>query len=143
MLIGEYRHNLDAKGRVAIPVKFRSKFDDEIIITRGIDNCLFGYTKSEWEKMVEKVTQLPFSQRDSRAFSRLLLAGAVESEIDGQGRVLIPEYLRTYAKLQKKVVMVGVHSRIEIWDHDAWIAYQKGSEENAEDIAERLSDLGI
>ena len=93
--------------------------------------------------MVEKVTQLPFSQRDSRAFSRLLLAGAVESEIDGQGRVLIPEYLRTYAKLQKKVVMVGVHSRIEIWDHDAWIAYQKGSEENAEDIAERLSDLGI
>jgi MraZ protein len=143
MLIGEYRHNLDAKGRTAIPAKFRSKLSEGLVITRGIDNCLFGYSKTEWEKVVEKITKLPISQKDSRAFSRLMLSGAVEAEIDSQGRVLIPEYLRKYAKLEKKIVIFGVQSRIEIWDEKTWESYKTQSEENAEEIAERLSDLGI
>lgn len=143
MLIGEYRHNLDNKGRTAIPAKFRNKFTEGLVITRGVDNCLFGFSKAEWEKMVEKITSLPISQKDSRAFARLILAGAVEVEIDSQGRILIPEYLRKYAILEKRIVITGIHNRIEIWSEKTWEAYKNQSEENAEEIAERLSDLGI
>lgn len=143
MLIGEYRHNLDSKGRTAIPAKFRNKFSEGLVITRGVDNCLFGFTKVEWEKVVEKITALPISQKDSRAFARLILSGAVEIEVDGQGRVLIPEYLRKYAGLEKRIVIAGVHTRIELWAETVWEEYKKQSEENAQEIAERLSDLGI
>ncbi|GIW66465.1 MAG: transcriptional regulator MraZ [Candidatus Parcubacteria bacterium] len=143
MLLGEFKHNLDNKGRVSIPAKFRNKFSDGIIITRGIDNCLFGFTKEEWGKVVNKLINLPISQSTARAFSRLMLSGAFETEIDSQGRVLIPETLRKYANLDKKVVIVGVYSRIEIWNEDKWESYKKQSEESSEEIAERLSDLGI
>jgi MraZ protein len=143
MLLGEFNHNLDNKGRLLIPAKFRNKFSDGIIITRGIDNCLFGFPRDEWEKVVAKLTNLPISQANARAFSRLMLSGAFETEIDNQGRILIPEILRKYANLNKKVVIVGVYSRIEIWDKEKWENYKKQSEENSEEIAERLSDLGI
>ena len=143
MLIGEYKHNLDAKGRMAIPAKFRNKFSEELVITKGIDSWLFGFEKIEWEKMVEKLTALPITQKDSRAFARLMLAGATVAEIDSQGRILIPEYLRKYANLEKRIVIAGIHSRIEIWGEKEWEEYKKQSEENSEEIAERLSDLGI
>jgi MraZ protein len=143
MLIGEFKHNLDQKGRVSIPAKFRQKFAEGLILTRGIDQCVFGFPKSEWEKVVNKITNLPLSQANARAFARLMLSGAFEAEIDNQGRVLIPEVLRKYAHLEKKVVIVGMHNRIEIWDEKKWEEYKKQSEENSEEIAERLSDLGI
>jgi len=143
MIIGEFKHNLDDKGRLLIPAKFRPKFSEGIVITRGIDNCLFGFTKEEWEKVVNKLVSLPISQANARAFSRLMLSGAFETEIDNQGRILIPEILRQYANLRKKVVIVGVYTRIEIWDENNWENYKKQSEENSEEIAERLSDLGI
>jgi MraZ protein len=143
MLIGEFKHNLDQKGRVSIPAKFRQKFAEGLILTRGIDQCVFGFPKPEWEKVVNKITNLPLSQANARAFARLMLSGAFEAEIDNQGRVLIPEVLRKYAHLEKKVVIVGMHNRIEIWDDKKWEEYKKQSEENSEEIAERLSDLGI
>jgi MraZ protein len=143
MLIGEFKHNLDQKGRVSIPAKFRQKFAEGLILTRGIDQCVFGFPKPEWEKVVNKITNLPLSQANARAFARLMLSGAFEAEIDNQGRVLIPEVLRKYAHLEKKVVIVGMHNRIEIWDERKWEEYKKQSEENSEEIAERLSDLGI
>ena len=143
MLLGEFKHNLDNKGRVSIPAKFRSKFSEGIVITRGIDNCLFGFTKEEWDKVVNKLMNLPISQSTARAFSRLILSGAFETEIDSQGRILIPETLRKYANLVKRVVIVGVYSRIEIWNENNWESYKKQSEENSQEIAERLSDLGI
>lgn len=143
MLIGEYRHSVDIKGRVAIPSKFRQDFYTGLILTKGVDTCLFGFTRPEWEKVVEKITQLPLSQANSRAFARLLLSGAFETEIDKQGRILIPEHLRRYADIVKRVVIVGIQSRIEIWDEKKWEAYRQASEDNAEEIAERLGDLGI
>jgi MraZ protein len=143
MLIGEFKHNLDQKGRVSIPAKFRQKFAEGLILTRGIDQCVFGFPKPEWEKVVNKITNLPLSQANARAFARLILSGAFEAEIDNQGRVLIPEVLRKYAHLEKKVVIVGMHNRIEIWDEKKWEEYKKQTEENSEEIAERLSDLGI
>ncbi len=143
MLIGEFKHNLDQKGRVSIPAKFRQKFAEGLILTRGIDQCVFGFPKPEWEKVVNKITNLPLSQANARAFARLMLSGAFEAEIDNQGRVLIPEVLRKYAHLEKRVVIVGMHNRIEIWDEKKWEEYKKQSEENSQEIAERLSDLGI
>jgi MraZ protein len=143
MLIGEFKHNLDQKGRVSIPAKFRQKFAEGLILTRGIDQCVFGFPKPEWEKVVNKITNLPLSQANARAFARLMLSGAFEAEIDNQGRVLIPEVLRKYAHLEKKVVIVGMYNRVEIWDEKKWEEYKKQSEENSQEIAERLSDLGI
>ncbi len=143
MLIGEFRYNIDQKGRLMIPAKFRAKFGVEAIITKGLETCLFIFPKDEWEKVVEKILKLPLSKADSRAFTRLMLAGAYESPIDNQGRILIPEYLRNYAKLSKKVVIIGLYSRIEVWDEKVWEEYQQESESQAQEIAEKLSDLGI
>lgn len=143
MLIGEYKHNLDNKGRIALPAKFKNKFIDGIILTRGIDQCIFGFPKEEWEKVVKKISELPLSQSNARAFARLILAGAYEAEIDNQRRILIPENLRKYANLEKRVVIVGMHTRIEIWSEENWEEYKKKSEESAQEIAEKLSDLGI
>ena len=143
MLIGEYKYNLDNKGRVALPTKFKNKFAEGLILTRGIDQCIFGFPKEEWEKVVKKISELPLSQANARAFARLILSGAYEAEIDNQRRVLIPESLRKYAGLERRVVIVGMHTRIEIWDEKKWEEYKKQSEESSEEIAERLSDLGI
>jgi MraZ protein len=143
MLIGEFHYNIDQKGRLMIPAKFRQRFGLEAVVTRGLENCLFVFPKDEWEKVVEKILKLPLSQANSRAFARLMFSGAYESTIDNQGRILIPEYLRAYAKLSKKVVIVGLYSRIEIWDEKLWEEYKKESESQAQEIAEKLSDLGI
>lgn len=143
MLLGEFRHNADAKGRVAIPSRFRDALATGAIITRGIDNCLFVFAQGEWQSLVEKLTALPISQSNSRAFVRLMLSGAMDVEIDKQGRILIPEYLRTYAGIEKEVVVTGLYSRIEVWSADRWHEYKEKTEHASQEIAEQLGALGI
>lgn len=143
MFIGEYSHNLDDKGRLAIPVKFRAALKKGAVVTRGLDNCLFLYTKSEWEKLAEKLAALPISQANSRAFSRLMLAGAMDVEIDTQGRAILPEYLRAFAQLKKSVVIAGLYNRLEIWDASAWGSYKHQTEAESGSIAERMAELGV
>jgi MraZ protein len=143
MFIGEYQHTVDEKGRLAIPVKFRKKLVKGAVVTRGLDSCLFVYTPEEWKKLAVKLSALPFSQANSRAFARLMLAGAMDVEIDGQGRVVLPEYLRQYARIGKEVVVAGLYDRLEIWDRPTWEKYKAETEKNSNDIAEKLGELGV
>ncbi|HEX4103920.1 MAG TPA: division/cell wall cluster transcriptional repressor MraZ [Candidatus Paceibacterota bacterium] len=143
MLLGEFQHNLDVKGRMAIPAKFREKLTAGAIITRGIDNCLFVFANAEWDVLAKKLVALPLAQANSRAFVRLMLAGASDVEIDNQGRILIPDYLRKYAGLKKEVVVAGLYNRVEIWDLEAWAAYKTKTENASQEIAEKLGELGI
>lgn len=143
MLLGEFKHNLDIKGRMAIPAKFRDKLVAGAIITRGIDNCLFVFANNEWEILAKKLVALPLAQANSRAFARLMLAGATDVELDNQGRILIPDYLRKYAGLSKSVVVAGLYNRIEVWDEAAWTTYKVKTESSSEEIAEQLGELGI
>lgn len=139
MFIGEYRHSLDDKGRLAVPAKFRAVLKKGAVITKGLDNCLVIYTQDAWQKFVEKIASLPTSQASTRAFERHLLAGAMEFEIDTQGRALIPEYLRAYAKIKKDVVVTGLYSRLEVWDRSAWDMYKSANEKEAKEIAEKMT----
>jgi MraZ protein len=143
MLIGEYNHNVDQKGRMAIPVKFRTVFAAGAVVTKGIDKCLFIFSKSVWDELAEKISKLPLVQADSRAFSRQMFAGAVHVELDSQGRVLLPDYLRHYGEISKQVVVAGVFNRLEVWDKANWSSYKSKTEKESEEIAERLSELGI
>ena len=143
MFIGEYQHNLDDKGRIAIPAKFRKKLSDGAIVTRGLDHCLFVLTKKDWEVLAKKLIALPLAQANSRAFVRLMLAGATDCEVDRQGRILIPEYLRAYAGLDKEAVVAGLYNRIEIWNASAWRTYKEKTESASDEIAEKLAELGI
>lgn len=143
MFIGEYNHNLDTKGRLAIPAKFRSMLKKGAVVTRGIDNCLFLYSKTEWEKIAKKLAQLPISQAKARAFSRLMLAGAMDVGFDNQGRIMLPEYLRKFAGLKKKTIVAGLYDRLEIWDEQAWDKYKEGTEKESAEIAEALGELGV
>lgn len=143
MFIGEYHHNLDEKGRIAVPMKFRSELLKGAVVTRGLDNCLFLYTKEEWQKLADRLAKLPISKANTRAFARLMLAGAMDVEIDRQGRIILPDYLRKYASLKKKVVITGLFSRLEIWDSVVWGKYKLGTEKNSGDIAEALGELGV
>ncbi len=143
MFIGEYSHNIDDKGRLALPAKFRHDLDGGAVITRGLDNCLFLYTKREWEKLAEKLATLPFSQSNSRAFARLMLAGAMDVEFDKQGRAVLPEYLREFAGLKKSVVIAGLYTRLEIWDEETWKKYKAQTEAESGNIAEKMAELGV
>lgn len=143
MLLGEYQHNLDNKGRVAVPAKFKEKLAAGAIITRGIDDCLFVFASKEWEALAQKLVALPLAQANSRAFVRLMLAGAVDVMLDNQSRILVPDYLRQYADLKKQVVIAGLYNRIEIWDAQKWQEYKKKTEGASEEIAEKLGELGI
>ena len=143
MFIGEYTHSLDNKGRVALPAKFRPQLGDGAIIARGLDHCLFVFTKESWEKLTAKIAGMSFMKSDSRAFARLMLAGASEVEFDHQGRILIPEYLRAYASLKKQAIFAGLYDRIEIWDEASWKVYKLKTEASSDDIAEKLGELGI
>lgn len=143
MFIGEYKYNLDDKNRLAIPSKFRKFFTDGAVITKGLDNCLFIYTAKEWQKLVDKLANLPISQAKSRAFSRMMLAGAMDVLLDKQGRIILPDYLKQFAELNKQVVLAGLYNRLEVWDEKAWSKYQRVSEKESNQISEGLSDLGI
>lgn len=143
MFIGEYQHNIDSKGRLAIPVKFRKDLSKGAVVTKGLDDCLFLYTKDEWAKLAEKLAKLPISKANTRAFSRLMLAGAMDLDVDKQGRMLIPDYLRKYASAKKKVVIAGLYNRLEIWDELKWNKYKTGTEKQSGDIAEALGELDV
>ncbi len=143
MFIGEFRHSIDPKGRIAIPAKFRNKISGGAIVTRGIDHCLFVLSEADWEKLAQKLISLPLAQANSRAFVRLMLSGAADVELDGQGRILVPDYLRKYAGLDKEAVVCGVYNRIEIWNAPDWEEYRTKTEGSSEEIAEKLGELGI
>lgn len=143
MLIGEYTHNIDAKKRLAVPAKLRKELGEHAILTRGLDNCLFLYPLQEWQKLTEKLAQLPVGQGNTRSFLRLTLAGAVEVELDQLGRILIPDYLKNYAGLKQRVVLTGVYNRLEIWDEERWTNYKTEVEKNTDMIAEKLGELGL
>lgn len=143
MFIGEYTYSIDEKKRLAIPTKFRKLLGKKAIITRGLDNCLFLYSMQEWKKLAEKLSKLPFSQADARGFARLMLVGAMDVSLDSAGRILIPDYLKKYGLLKKKIIIAGVFNRIEIWDENKWQEYKNKTETEMGDIAERLGELGV
>jgi MraZ protein len=143
MFIGEYNHNLDDKGRVAVPAKFRATLKGGAVVTRGLDNCLFLYTKKEWQELAGKLAKLPISKSNTRAFARLMLAGAMDVDFDNQGRIMLPEYLRKFAGLKKNLIIAGLYDRLEIWDEAAWNKYKKGTEKKSTAIAEALGELGV
>lgn len=143
MFIGEYYHAIDEKGRLAIPIKFREELAKGAVVTRGLDNCLFLYSQKEWEVLAGKLANLPIARANTRAFSRLMLAGAMDVEIDKQGRVVLPDYLRKFAGLKRKVVVAGLYNRIEIWDELVWGRYKASTEKTSSDIAEALGELGV
>ena len=153
MFLGEYRHTLDQKGRVNLPTKFRKDLSQGVVITRGVDRCLFVYPRATWERLSLNLARLPLTARSSRAFARLLLAGAMDAQPDAQGRVMLPDYLRSYARIRKpekprgprastgEVVIAGIYDRLEIWDATAWDAYTRRTEKRSEDIAETIGSI--
>lgn len=143
MFIGEHIHSIDNKKRLAIPARFRKELGEKAILTRGLDNCLFLYPVQEWQNFGEKLGQLSMGQANTRSFARLLLSGAAEVEFDNLGRILIPDYLKNYAGLKKKIVVAGVLNRLEIWDQEKWIRYKEEIEKNTDAIAEKLGELGL
>ena len=143
MLIGEYEHSLDVKGRLILPSKIREDMGEKFIITKGLDKCLFGFSKTEWANFEEKLKTLPLTNKNARDFVRFFLSGAIECEIDKQGRFLITSNLREYAKLEKDTVIIGVGTRIEIWDKEKWKSYNSDENISADEIAENMTMLGI
>ena len=143
MLLGEYEHTLDAKGRLAMPAKLRESLGSKFIITKGLDGCLFVYDMEQWHQLEQKLAALPMSRKTARDFTRFLFGGACEGECDKQGRVLLPANLRRHAGLEKDAVIVGVDSRAEIWDAGRWNEYNEENAEDVSELAEQLADLGI
>jgi len=143
MLIGEYKHVVDTKKRLAIPVKFRRSFNQGAVITRGIDNCLVIYSPKEWENMANKLSKLPASQTEARSFARIMLAGAMAVKFDRLGRILIPDYLKEYAFLKKKAVVIGLYNRLEVWSEEKWEGYKQRAEKEVGDLASKLGELGL
>ena len=141
MFMSEYTHSIDTKGRVIVPAKFRESLGNEFVITQGLDGCLFVFPNEEWNAFEEKLKSLPMSNKDARKFVRFFLAGAATVELDKQGRILIPTVLREFAGLEKDVVVVGVGSRVEIWDKSRWDEATTFSD--MDEIAEHMADLGI
>ena len=142
MLIGEYTHKLDGKGRTSLPSKFRKELGKKVVITHGLDKSLFVYPLVEWKKIAEKLSGLGIGQAGTRGFNRFMLAGAVEAGIDSVGRILIPDFLRDFAGLKGDIVFAGVHNRVEIWSKKGWSEYKRKIEKEADVMAERLGEIG-
>lgn len=143
MLIGEYTHSIDEKNRISLPVKFREKMGKKVVVTPGLDHCLFVFTPKEWEKIAGKLSDASLGQSDNRSFSRFMFGGAVEADIDSIGRILVPDFLQEWASLKGKVSVVGVSSRVEIWNDKAWNQYKKGVTGKAGALAEKLGQIGV
>jgi len=145
MIIGQFNHTIDDKNRLSLPAKFRQEMGKKVVITPGLDSCLFIFSMKEWEKIAERlsVKENSILQADNRGFNRYLLGGAVEVEIDGVGRMLLPEHLRDRANLKTKVVFIGVRDRAELWDEETWNAYRKDVESKAGALAEKLGQAGM
>ena len=143
MLIGEYEHSLDAKGRLIMPAKLRTDMGEKFIITKGLDGCLFVFSQNEWSNFESKLKELPLTNKNARDFVRFFLSGATECEIDKQGRFLLVNTLREYAEITKEVIIIGVETRLEIWNKDKWKKYNSNENISADTIAENMTMLGI
>ena len=143
MLIGEYTHSIDPKGRVFMPAKFREELGNSIIVTRGLEDCLFVYSEMEWIKVVSKLKSLPFTKKDARSFTRMFLSGATDADFDKQGRIKIALPLLEYAELKKECVIIGVNDRLEIWSKEKWDSFMKESSENLSDLADHLFETNF
>ena len=143
MLIGQYQHTIDAKKRLALPSKFRGELGDKVIVTKGVESCLVVYTETEFKIMSEKLSNLTISQTEARSFTRTILAGAMEINLDKLGRILVPDYLKKYAGLNKNVVICGLSNRLEIWDSEKWDVWTKDAEKGVDEIVSKLGGLGI
>ncbi len=141
--MGEFQHNIDAKGRLIVPSKLREQLGEKFVVTRGMDGCLFGYPLVEWNHLETKLNEMPLSKKDARAFVRFFYSAATECEIDKQGRINIPVSLRSHALLEKECVIIGVANRIEIWDQTRWNDFTKETEASFDDIAETMVDFGF
>jgi MraZ protein len=142
MFIGEYEHSLDEKKRISLPKSFRTEMGKKVVMTRGLDNCLFVYPRKEWEKVAAKLQELSFAQADTRGFNRFILSGAAEVDVDGAGRILIPEHQKSFAGLKKNVIFAGVSDRVEVWDAERWNTYKAKIEKQADALAEKLGEIG-
>lgn len=143
MLIGEYLHTVDPKKRLSLPAKFRKELGKTVIVTRGLDQCLFVFPQSSWKKLVQKFAGLSIGSSESRGFNRFMLSGAVEADVDSAGRILIPDYLKVFAGLKSKVVLAGVNDRVEIWDETRWESYKKTIESQGDGLAQKLGEIGV
>ena len=143
MFLGEFEHSLDDKGRLAIPAKFRPGLGQGLVLTRGLDRCLFVWPLAEWRTVAEKLARLSLMHAGARRLQRLLFSGAVDTQLDRLGRVLVPGFLRSYAGLQDAVVVAGILNRLEIWDLAQWSAERAAAEEQSAELAEHLSELGL
>lgn len=143
MLIGEYTHTIDDKNRISLPAKFRKEIGKKVVVTHGLDNCLFLYSTREWEKISEKLGSLGMGQADTRGFNRFMLAGASEIDVDSIGRILLPDFLKDFAEIKGKVVFTGVHNRVEIWNEKRWSEYKSRIEKQADKLAEKLGEIGV
>ena len=147
MLIGEYTHTLDPKKRLSVPSKWRRELGKTVVVTRGLDNCLFVYPLKAWNTITQKIAQLPLGQADTRGFNRFFLSGAVETPIDGAGRILVPDFLKEFAGLGNtegsKVVLAGIYDRVEIWDEKVWGEYKGRIEKQGNALAEKLGEIGM
>lgn len=143
MFIGEYHYSIDDKNRLGIPVKFRAELLKGAVVTRGLDTCLFLFPKKEWAKLAAKLAEMPISKLKPRTIARLMLAGAMDVSVDKQGRINLPDYLRKYAGIGKKVVVAGLYNRMEIWDEKKWEIFKKEAEEDSSEIAEALGEIGV
>lgn len=143
MFLGEFQHLIDSKGRVILPAKFREELADGLVVTKGLEDCLFVYTPEDWAKLVDRVRELPTTSKAARDFMRILFSGAAKAVPDKQGRISLPINLRDFAKLTKDVVVIGVGERAEIWDKEKWAKHSTDAESSYSEIAEQLSGLGI
>ena len=143
MFIGEYEHSVDPKGRLIMPAKLRDEIGEKFVVTKGLDGCLFAYSQNEWLAFEEKLKTLPLTSKNARDFTRFFLSGAIECEIDKQGRFLLTSNLREFAGLEKDVVIIGVNTRIEIWSKEKWSSYSSDDNINVDEIAENMTMLGI
>ena len=141
MFMSQYNHTVDTKGRLIIPSKFREILGEEFVVTKGMDGCLFAYANDDWKVFEEKLTSLPITNKDARKFARFFLAGAASVEVDKQGRILIPSHLREFGELEKDVVLVGVGSRIEIWNREKWEA--ENADDDMDAIGNSMENLGL
>lgn len=143
MLIGEYTHSFDDKNRLSLPAKFRSEMGKKVVLTRGFDKCVAIFTEKEWQKIAQRLSEASMLKADSRSFNRFMFGGAVEAEVDSIGRLLVPDFLREWGKLGTKVAVIGVQSRVEIWNEKAWEANKKTVENQADTLAEKLGEVGV
>ena len=143
MLIGEYLHTIDQKSRLSVPSKFRKNLGNDVVVSRGLDKCLFLYPAEAWKELADKLSKLPLGKADTRSFVRTMIAGAIDLEIDSLGRILLPDYLKVYARLNEAAMVVGLYNRVEIWNPELWSKYSEATRDNVEVIAEKLGELGL